>query len=56
MCQIQDYHIIDLNCSEKTIYKNSKKYIGIQRKYKEQMEEFHDNGSAFLHQNIKTNS
>ena len=26
MCQIQDYHI-DLRCSKKTLFKNSKKHI-----------------------------
>ena len=34
MCQIQDYHI-DLRCSKKTLFKNSKKHIDIHAsKYK----------------------
>ena len=36
--------------------KNSKKNIDIKKKYKEEMEGVHDNASAFMHRNIKTNS
>ena len=33
-----------------------KKHIDIKRKYKEEMERVNDNASAFMYQNIKTNS
>ena len=35
--------------------KSSKKHIDIKRKYKEKREGVHDNASAFMQQNIKTN-
>ena len=52
MSQIQDYHIVGLACSEKTLFKKTqidKKDIDIKRKYKKEMERVNDNASAFMH-------
>ena len=52
MCQIQDWHIIDLSCSEKTFFKKTqidKKHIDIKRKYKGEMKRVKDNASEFIH-------
>ena len=50
-------NILQILVLTKRLYlKNSKNHIDIKRKYKEEMEEVHDDVGAFMHQNIKTNS
>ena len=38
------------------VKKKSEKHTGVKRKHKEEIEGVHDNASAFMHLNIKTNN
>ena len=55
-CVRSKINIQILVVAKKLYSKNSKKYIDIKRKYRKEMEGVHDNATAFMHQNIKTNS